>query len=100
MLLERLATLLHLDERNRFPNQIGERGAAAVFLVLADAEFRLPAGVQNAGMAKGMEKPVEEDLRLAFFIAGDVLLGPVDEVGEFGAVGHAVFVAETAGELK
>ena len=34
-------------------------------------------------MAKGLEEAVEENLSLAFFVSGDVGLGPLDEGGEF-----------------
>ena len=43
---EFLAALLHLDEDDRFPNVIGEAGAAAVFAGFANAELRLAADIQ------------------------------------------------------
>ncbi len=39
----------------------------------------LPNPVRDAGVAEGLEEPVEEDLGLALFVAGDVLAHPVAE---------------------
>ena len=55
------------------------------FARLADAEFRLTADVEGAVLAKGLEEAVEEDLGLAFFVAGVVGAGPGDEGGKFVA---------------
>lgn len=96
VLLERLAALFHLDEHDGFPDEVGERGAAAVLAGLADAELRRAADIERAGLAEGLEEAVEEDLGLAFFVAGDVLAAPVDELGEFRGVSHAMsFTRET-----
>lgn len=80
----------------RLPDVVGEGGAAAVFLGLLNAELELPADFEEALLAEGLEEPVEEDLGLAFFVAGDVGGGPVDEFLEarfavrcFGNWGHA-----------
>jgi hypothetical protein len=47
-------------------------------------------------MDKNLKEPVEKDLRLTFFIAGDVALTPRDELGESGGIRHARFVTEAA----
>jgi hypothetical protein len=80
MLLQVRAAVFHFDEHDGFPDVIGERRAAAVFISFADAEFRLPANVERAWLAEGLEKAVEEDLRLALFVAGDVFPTPCDEI--------------------
>ena len=45
-------------------------------------------GIAAAGLTEGLKEPVEEDLRLAFFVAGDVLLTPRGEFGEFFPARH------------
>ena len=80
MLLQIHAALFHFDEDDGFPDVIGEGGAAAVFVGFADAEFGGATGRLKVG-----ELRVEG---LAFFVAGDVLLAPGDEFGEFFPVGH------------
>ncbi len=54
----------------------------------ADAELGGAANIEAAGLAEALKEAVEEDLRLAFFVAGDVLLAPGDEFGKFFPVGH------------
>ena len=68
MALEVGAALLHFDEDERLPDEVGEGGAAAVFFGLADAEFGF-AGFQDAILAESLEQPVEEDWAslVAFF---------------------------------
>ena len=51
------AALLHFDEDDRLPDQIGEGGAAAVLL---DAVLAGGAGFLEAAMAEGAEQVVEE----------------------------------------
>ena len=63
-------------------------GAAAVFVGFADAELGGAADIEAAGLAEALKEAVEEDLGLAFFVAGDVLLAPGDEFGKFFPVGH------------
>jgi hypothetical protein len=46
-------------------------------------------------VAEGLEEAVEEELGFAFFVAGDVLVGPCDEVFEALdalGVGHGVMI--------
>ena len=88
MLLQIHAALFHFDEDDGFPNVIGESGAAAVVFGFPDAEFGGTANIEATGLAEALEKAIEEDLGLAFFVAGDVLLAPGDEFGEFFPVGH------------
>ena len=85
------AALFHFDEDERLPDVVGEGGAAAVFFGFADAEFGLAADFEEAFLAEGLEEAVEEDLGLAFFVAGDVGGGPGDEFLEAGFAigGHA-----------
>ena len=68
------------DEHDGGPNVIGKSRAAAVFVGLAQAEF---GDVQRVALTEGLEDAVEEDLHLTFFVAGDVLLTPRGESGEF-----------------
>ena len=86
--LEVHAALLHFDQDDGFPDEIGEGGAAAVLGGLADAEFGLAADIEHARLAEGLEEAVEEDLGLAFFIAGDVLLRPADKLSQFFLTRH------------
>lgn len=65
----------------------GEGGAAAVFAGFADAALGFTADIEGTGVAEGSEEAVEKDLRLSFFVAGDVGLGPGDEGGELGSAG-------------
>ena len=82
MALEVHATLLHLEQDTRLPDQVGESSATVVFASLADAEFGLAANFEETGMAKGLEQAVEEDLRLALLVPGDVVLRPADKLSE------------------
>ncbi|MEY2410584.1 MAG: hypothetical protein QOF48_3254 [Verrucomicrobiota bacterium] len=72
MLLVDRAALFHLDKHGRFPDEISEARAAAVMFNFSDAVFGLAAHVDHAGMAAGLEQPVEEDLGLAFRGRGDL----------------------------
>ena len=78
------AALLHFDEHDGLPDVVGEAGATAVLGGLADPAFGLAADIERAGVAEGDHEVVDEDLRLAFFVAGDVRAGP-------GAEGRRVF---------
>ena len=53
----------------------------------------MPACFERTGLAEGLEEPIQEDLRLALFIARGVFGTPVGEFGEpfparHGAVLH------------
>ena len=76
MLGEINATLFHFDEDDGFPDQIGKGGAAAVFF---DAVLAGGSRFFEAGMTEGAKQVIEENLRLAFFVAGNVGGTPVDE---------------------
>jgi len=54
----------------------------------------LSALVQKTSVAKGLKEPIEEDLRLALFIAGDVLPAPRGEFGEFFPARHGEVLHE------
>ena len=87
MLGEIDATLFHFDEDDGFPDQIGKGGAAAVFF---DPVLAGGSGFFEAGMTEGTKQVVEENLRLAFFVAGNVGSTPVDEGFQLDfARGHA-----------
>ena len=86
--LEVHAALLHFEQDDWFPNEIGKGGAAAVLGGLADAEFNLAADVEDARMAERLEQPVQKDLSLALLIAGDVVLRPADKLSEFFLTRH------------
>ena len=77
--------LFHLDEDDGLPDVIGEAGAAAVLGGLANAELGLAADIERAAVAEGLHQAVEEDLRLAFFVAGEVGCGPGGEFSRAGA---------------
>lgn len=66
------AAFLHFDEDDGFPDEVGEGGAAAVFLGFSDAEFGGAAGFEEALAAEGGEEAVEEEVGLAFLVAGDM----------------------------
>jgi hypothetical protein len=85
------AAFFHFDQDERLPDVVGEGGAAAVFFGFANAEFGGAADFEEAFLAEGLEEAVEEDLRLALFVAGDVGGGPIDEFLEpsFSIIGHA-----------
>src|SRR5204862_6377081 len=74
------AALLHLDRHDRLPNVFGERRAAAIFGGFADAHLGSAADVEGAFLAERLEETVEEDLRPALLVAGDVGGGPGGEV--------------------
>lgn len=63
-----------------------------------DAEFRLPADVERAGLAEGLEEAIKDDLHLALFITGDVLLTPRGEFGEFVPARHGGFPHKASGQ--
>jgi len=42
-----------------------------------------PAGIKTTGLGEGLKDVVQEDLRLALFVADDVFLIPPHEPGEF-----------------
>ena len=52
------------------------------------AAFGVVAYVERDGLTEGLEEPVQEDLRLALFVAGDVFVAPSDEFGEFVPARH------------
>lgn len=81
MLREIRPALFHFDEDDRLPHVACEAGAAAVLPRLADAAFRLAAHVERTRMPERLEQPVEKDLRLSFFVAGDVGGRPRDKGG-------------------
>jgi len=85
MLREILAALFHLNEDDGLPDVIGEAGAAAVLGGLANAEFGFAADIERSAVAEGLHQAVEKDLRLAFFVAGDVGVRPRDKGGELFA---------------
>jgi len=47
-----------------------------------------------AGFAEALEKAVEEDSRLTFFVAGDVLVAPRNEFSEFFRVRYGVGICK------
>ncbi|MBC7854310.1 MAG: hypothetical protein IAF94_12830 [Pirellulaceae bacterium] len=71
---------LHFDENHRLPDVIGESGAPAIFLRLANAEFGSAANVETAGLAEALKETVKKDLRLPLFVTGDVFRRPGDEL--------------------
>jgi len=50
--------------------------------------------VERAGLTEGLKKTVEEDLRVTLFVAGDMLLTPRGEFGEFFPVRHGWVLQE------
>ena len=86
--LEVGAALFHFDEYDRFPDVVGKRRAAAVFLVFADTELGRAANIERASLAEGLEKPVEEDLCLTLLIARDVFPAPLDKISKFFPIRH------------
>jgi MYXO-CTERM domain-containing protein len=50
--------------------------------------------IERAGLTEGLKKTVEEDLRLSFFVASNVLLTPHGEFGEFFPVRHGGVLQE------
>ena len=79
MLLQIRATPFHFDKHDGFPNVIGERRAAAVFVGFTNPEFSSATDIETSLLTEGLKKTVEEDLRLTFFVARDVLLTPRNE---------------------
>ena len=67
---------------------IGEGGAAAVFSGFAQAEFSVAADIQFARLSEGLKQAVEEDLGLALFVAGDVVLNPGGELRKLFLARH------------
>ena len=92
--LEVHAALLHFEQDDRLPDQVGKGGATAVFGSLADAEFGLAAYVKNARVAERLEQPVQKDLGLALLIPGDVLLRPADKLRELFLTRHGRVLQE------
>lgn len=88
MFLQVRAALFHFNQHDGLPDVIGESGATAIFLVFADAEFRRAAHIETTGLAESLEEAVEEDLRLAFFVARDVRLTPRVEFRKFFPARH------------
>jgi hypothetical protein len=54
----------------------------------------LTSFVETAGLTEGLKEAVEEDLRVALFVAGYVLLAPSGKFSEFVGIRHGPFVAE------
>ncbi len=96
MFLEILAALFHFDEHDGFPDVIGEGRPTAVFVGFADAEFRRATYIKRTALAEGLEEAVEEDLRLALFIAGDVIRAPCGEFEESFPARHGGVLQQTA----
>jgi hypothetical protein len=48
-------------------------------------------------MAERLEEAVQEDLRLALLISGDVVLGPVNKLSEFFLTRHGRVLQERVG---
>jgi hypothetical protein len=86
--LEVHAALLHFEQDDGFPDEIGKGSAAAVFGGLADAKFDLATDVEDARMAERLEQAVQEDLGLALLIASDVLLCPANKLSQFFLTRH------------
>ncbi len=93
MLLEVRAAFLHLDQHDRLPHEICEGGAAGVVLAHAHLEGGA-GGLETARPAEGDEEVVQKNLGLAFFIAGQVLAAPGDELRKFLRARHGGVVAE------
>ena len=54
----------------------------------------MAAGFEDAGVAEGLEEAVEVDLGLAFFVAGDVVADPGDEMSKLFLSRHGALVQE------
>ena len=82
-----LATLLHLNEEDVLPDEVGEVDAPAVWAL--QAFFIRRPGLDRARLAEGLEEAVEEVLGLALFVALEGL-GVGHELGELvgAGVGH------------
>jgi len=72
-------------------------GKCSILGSLAQAELGLGADIQHARLAEGLKEPVEEDLGLAFLIAGDVLLNPGGEFRKLCLARHGRFTGASAG---
>jgi hypothetical protein len=70
--------LLHLDEHARLPDQVGEGGPTVA--PARDALLQRRAGLAHATVTKGTKETVEEDLRLALLVAGEVFAPVPDEL--------------------
>jgi hypothetical protein len=79
MLLEIFAALFHFHQHDGFPDVIGERRASTILVGFADSEFGFAAHVERAGLTESLKKTVEKDLRLTFFVTGNMLLTPLNE---------------------
>ena len=87
--------------RVNFQTLIGERRAVTILPVLTDAEFRRATDVERARLPKRLKEPVQKDLRLSPFIAGDALADPRNEGMKFLSVSHAhVVTKHTSGVGK
>ena len=64
------------------------------FATPEDAELGLADDIERARVAEGDEEAVEEYLRLAFLVAGEVGLRPCSEGGEFFRGDHGGFLPE------
>ena len=53
--------------------------------------------IERAGLAKDLNKPVEEDLRLTLFVARDVFATPRGEFSEFFPARHGCVLLERPG---
>ena len=54
----------------------------------------------GAGVAEGLDEVVEEDLGLAFFVTGDVVLSPSDEMGKLVLTRHGNFLRSDGGDVS
>jgi len=79
MAFEFLAAFLHFQQKERPPEEVGEAGG----LALVDAVFEIAACLEDARVAERLEEAFTEDLRLALFIAGQVLTDESDELADF-----------------
>ena len=70
---------LHFNQHDGLPDIIGECRATAILIGFSDAKFRVATNIERAGLTEGLKEPVEKDLRLAFFVSGNVLLTPRNE---------------------
>ena len=91
------ATKPALTEVDVVAGLTGHVGLADVLGGLAQAEFGLAADIQHARLAEGLKEPVEEDLGLTLFVAGDVMPDPGGELRKLFLARHGGFVHESAG---
>ena len=78
----------HFNRHGGFPEVTGEGGAAAVVTGFVDAEFRGAADIQATGLAERLKEPIQENLRLHFFVGGEVLLAPRSAISKFFPARH------------